>query len=196
MIYLKIVLNILYWMVLFVVSNVINLLAYVLGPVIALSSLNKENKPWRIFWAFETHDNPIDGEPAHWERWPGNNTWAKLKRRTAWLWRNKGYNFDYHYLGRRIGDWVKTVGNPDITDGGADGYIIPGVMFQYDSNGVWEMYLIYPYPIKTQRCLRLRWGWKLNESAVGTGERFSLATSIGLWKSYRTHEQYLKEKQK
>lgn len=171
--------TILLWMFLFVFSMTINLLSFPLSPIIALISLPNDKVPAIFNW-WMTHDNPIDGDEGHLERWPGDTTWIKFKRRTAWLWRNKGYGFDYYLTGRPIGNYLITYGDPNVSDRP----LTAGSMFQFDENGTWEFYLIYPYPIKAQKCLRLRFGWKLDDRKAGTGERMMMATSIGIWKSY------------
>ena len=171
--------NILLWGFLFIFSMIVNLMSFPLSPIIALLSLPKDKVP-KIFNWWMTHDNPIDGDSGHLERWPGDTTWIKFKRRTAWLWRNKGYSFDYYVTGRVIGNHLTTHGDPMVSDRP----LTKGVLFQYDENNTWEFYLIYPYPIKAQKCLRLRFGWKLDDLKVGTGERMMMATSIGIWKSY------------
>lgn len=179
-IYFKLIKNLVLFIPLFIISTVVSLLSYPLGPIIALFSLtNKEGNVPKVFTPWLTHDNPIDGDQWHLERWPGDTTFIKFKRRTAWLWRNKGYWFDYYYLGRPIGKCLINHGNPNTSDQGCE-----GVLFQYNENGIWEFYLIYRYPFKKDKCLRIRLGWKLDDTVIGSDKMMMIATSIGIWKSF------------
>lgn len=173
--------NILLWAVLYIASMIVNILAFPFGVVIALISvIFGEDKIPSIFNWWLTHDNPIDGDEWHIERWNKKDTkWYVFLRRTAWLWRNKGYQFDYRYLGKPIGNTLINYGDPLTSDQGRE-----GILFQYDENGTWEFYLVKRYPFNLNKCLRLRFGWKIDDLRVGTGERMMIATSIGLWKSF------------
>ena len=42
-----------------------------------------------------------------------------------------------------------------------------------------EFYLIYRYPFKKDKCLRIRLGWKLDDTVVGSDKMMMIATSIG-----------------
>lgn len=174
---LKLYISIVQWVFLFIASMIINLLSIILGPFIAIYSLYKPVPKW-LNW-FLTHDNDIDGDQDHLQRWTGDSKWKKFLRRTAWLWRNKGYTFDYDVCGRVIGNTLVNKGDPDTSDAKKAGYI-----FQYDENGTWEYYLVKPYSFKKDKCLRIRFGWKIADGLVGTGARMMLATSIGIWKDF------------
>lgn len=171
-----------FWAMVYIVSMSINLLAFPLSPVIALISLftGRDNIPAVFNW-WLTHDNHIYGDEGHLVRWPlDGSKWTDFKRRTAWLWRNKGYQFDYQYLGRPIGHHLTNHGNPNTSSEGTAGWL-----FQYDEHGTWEFYLVWVYPFNQDKCLRIRFGWKLDDLSVGTGRRMMLATSIGIWKTFR-----------
>lgn len=174
---LKLYISIVQWVFLFIASMIINLLSIILGPFIAIYSLYKPVPKW-LNW-FLTHDNDIDGDQDHLQRWTGDSKWKKFLRRTAWLWRNKGYTFDYDVCGRILGNTLLNKGDPETSDAKRAGYI-----FQYDENGTWEYYLVKPYSFKQDKCLRLRFGWKIADGSVGTGARMMLATSIGIWKDF------------
>lgn len=174
---LKLYISIVQWVFLFIASMVINVLSLILAPFIAIYSLYKPVPKW-LNW-FLTHDCGIDGDPDHLQRWTGESKWKKLLRRTAWLWRNKGYTFDYDVCGRVIGNTLVNKGDPETSDAKKAGYI-----FQYDENGTWEYYLVKPYSFKKDKCLRLRFGWKIADGLVGTGSKMMLATSIGIWKDF------------
>ena len=174
---LKLYISIVQWVFLFIASMLINILSLILAPFIALYSLYKPVPKW-LNW-FLTHDCGIDGDPDHLQRWTGESKWKKLLRRTVWLWRNKGYTFDYDVCGRVIGNTLVNKGDPETSDAKKAGYI-----FQYDENGTWEYYLVKPYSFKKDKCLRLRFGWKIADGLVGTGSKMMLATSIGIWKDF------------
>ena len=172
------------WCFSFIISNVVNLLAFPLAPVIALFSLKDDEKSIpKIFHWWLTDDNPIDGDEGHWLRHPEDGkTFTKFKRRTAWLWRNKGYTFDTKYLSRKIGSVFFVKGKTEV----GDTPVRDGYSFAVDENGVWQFYLIFKYPFAKGKCLRLRFGWKirlpLNDTSINREQM--IATSIGLWKSY------------
>lgn len=174
---LKLYISIAQWVFLFIASMIINILSIILAPFIAIYSLYKP-VPKYFNW-FLTHDCGIDGDPDHLQRWTGESKWKKFLRRTAWLWRNKGYTFDYDVCGRVIGNTLVNKGDPETSDAKKAGYI-----FQYDENGTWEYYLVKPYSFKKDKCLRLRFGWKIADGLVGTGSKMMLATSIGIWKDF------------
>lgn len=137
------------WLILAPVDFLVSLLAYPLAPLIVLFDSPKWAWPWL------THDNTIDGDGGHMERWPDNGTkWRVFCRRVAWLWRNRGYNFSYHVCGAD-------------TDG--DVKIIAGRQFWKDSkprgwcvatcNKAWMIFAWLPY--SESRGLRIYLGWKL-----------------------------------
>ena len=174
---LKLYISIVQWVFLFIASMIINFLSIILAPFIAIYSLYKPVPKW-LNW-FLTHDCGIDGDPDHLQRWAGESKWKKFLRRTAWLWRNKGYTFDYDVCGRILGNTLVNKGDPETSDAKKAGYI-----YQYDENGTWEYYLVKPYSFKKDKCLRLRFGWKIADGLVGTGSKMMLATSIGIWKDF------------
>ena len=174
---LKLYISIVQWVFLFIASMLINILSLILAPFIALYSLYKPVPKW-LNW-FLTHDCGIDGDPDHLQRWTGESKWKKLLRRTVWLWRNKGYTFDYDVCGRVIGNTLVNKGDPETSAAKKAAYT-----YQYDENGTWEYYLVKPYSFKKDKCLRLRFGWKIADGLVGTGSKMMLATSIGIWKDF------------
>ena len=168
------------WIPLFWVSMLINVLGVILAPLIAYISLGNNGTrqvPACFNW-FLTHDNPIDGDKWHLARWPGDTKWIRFKRRVAWMWRNKGYTFDYVVCGKKIKHDIMTYGDANTTDHGTAGWL-----FQFDSDYTWEFYLVYPYPFKRDKCFRIRFGWKIDEG-LEDNARNMLATSIGIWKSF------------
>ena len=168
------------WIPLFLLSMLINVLSLVLAPFIAYISLGNSGTkqvPAYLAW-FMTHDNTIDGDEGHLARWPGDTKWIRFKRRVAWLWRNKGYTFDYDVCGEKIKHDIMSYGDTGTTDHGQAGWL-----FQFDSEYTWEFYLIYRYPFKQDKCLRIRFGWKIDEGKEDDTKAM-LATSIGIWKTF------------
>lgn len=169
------------WAEAFVLSMVVNVVSLILAPFAALQTIifNTDEAPsWSYY--LMTHDNPIDGDEGHLKRWTSNTKWGKFTRRTAWLWRNKGYRFDYEVLGLIIGNELYHRGNPKVSSEGT-----PGWLYQWDENAAWELYVVWRYPFYPKKCLRIRFGWKLDDLSVGTGRTMMLATSIGIWKTFR-----------
>ena len=149
---LKLSLRILVFPLLFIISMAVNILALVLAPAIALISIYTDVP--RVFNFLLTHDNPIDGDEGHLSRWTTKDDFkTKFLRRTAWLWRNKGYSFDYYQLGCPIGNHLVTHGDPATSSEGHQGWL-----FQYNEYGYFEFYLVKPYSFNKNKCLRVRLG--------------------------------------
>lgn len=112
---------------------------------------------------FGTYDNPPQGD-ERWQRegwFPGITTGFKgYLNRVGWMYRNPGYNLAKKLsINYEKGDVVAVKGNPDISDK----YEIPGWYFArcYNKDGVlkgFELYVVYP--IKDNKCIRVRDGWK------------------------------------
>ena len=171
--------NILAWISLTFFSLIVNLLAFPLAPVIAFISLNNEVPSVFNWWM--TPDNEIDGDEGHRARWPDNSTnWDRLKRRVAWLWRNRSYGFDYDVCGRVIGDNLTTYGDVLVSDRTP----VSGYLFQWDEKGTWAFYLVKPYSFKKDRCIRIRLGWKIDNTRIGYHDKNMMATSVSITKKY------------
>lgn len=173
--------SITYWLLLTILSMVANVVCLLLAPLAALQTVltGSNHAP---YWAYYlmTHDNPIDGDEGHLLRWPDNSKWGKFKRRTAWLWRNKAYRFDYEVLGLPIGMCLYHVGNPEVSSEGIEGWL-----FQWNEEYTWELYIVKRYPFNPKKCLRIRFGWKLDDTQVGKDSIMMIANSVGLWKTFR-----------
>lgn len=159
------------WCILATLDILISLLACPLAPIIALCGGGRWAWPWL------TYDNPIDGDSGHWERWPDNGTRLRvLARRTAWLWRNKGYNFSYYILGVVPKGRIKMYGNPLF-------WKQPhprGWCFAKCDNA-WMLFAWFPYTLFNQeRGLRIYLGWKLRQHCEQEGctEKAMLTTHI------------------
>lgn len=149
----------------------------VLAPFV-VPFANGSRLPEKFAW-METHDNDLDGD----EGWKTEHVvWlnvqsgdslitAALKRwakRTLWLWRNAAYRYKYDVLGAYLPHWQTPAISGDIRTSDRPGHagsllIICGVY--------WEYYAVIPY--LSDRCVRLRFGWKLKGHAEAwlRGER-------------------------
>lgn len=138
------------WLLLGHLDMMLSLLAFPLAPFIVMCTSKGGITPaWA--WPWLTHDNTIDGDSGHMERWAGKPAWM---RRIAWLWRNRGYNFSYHICG------VET--NKPV-------HIVAGRQFWNDSNPrgwcmatcgrAWMIFAWLPY--SANHGLRVYLGWKL-----------------------------------
>ena len=155
-----------------------SLLAILLSPVIAYISLKEEVLPaWA--WPFLTYDNPIDGDEGHLARWPKTSKFQIWLRRTAWLWRNKAYNYDYYINGISTKEDVVVVkGNPFWQQPNGKGLC-------YAKCGkAWMLFAWYPYSLfGWQRGVRVYLGWKLrNKIDNPSSERAMLVTHINPFK--------------
>ena len=134
----------------------ISLLAFPISPVIALISMKGEIPSQFNYWL--THDNDVDGDSGHWERWPDNGTrWRVFCRRTAWLWRNKGYTYSYEVSG--------VVPEGDITYKGTPLFWTKenpkGWCFAKCDNA-WMLFAWFPYSVfGFKKGIRIYLGWKL-----------------------------------
>ena len=128
------------------------------------------NLPKWLSW-FQTDDHDCDGDRGSWERHPGTSPWQIYVRRTAWFFRNTGYNFCINVLGTPVygltnkehpADEFIVVGNPDASDTNG----ISGCVFRrvYRDNKCvsFQWYYIKHYSFwKITACVRIGIGWKL-----------------------------------
>lgn len=138
------------WFILAPLDMLVSLLAYPLAPLIVLFASVTGDAP-RWAWPWLTHDNAIDGDGGHLERWPDNGTRRRVFcRRVAWLWRNRGYNASQHWFGRTLAGSLRTWGNPLV----GNRPLVAGWSFQIDGDETWEFYAVIPH--LPGRCLRIR----------------------------------------
>lgn len=165
------------WFWLAIPDFIISLLAYPLAPLIVLFTNSQGKSP---LWAFPwlTHDNPIDGDKGHWERWPDDAHWYdKFQRRTAWLWRNRGYNFSYYVCGVTTSSEVEIkYGKAFWKDENPRGYCFA------TCGKTWMLFAWLPY--SRTRGLRIYLGWKLRNKIDKPEEnsRAMLVTHINPFK--------------
>ena len=149
------------WFLYVPVDLLTSILAYPLVPIAILLQKDGELRSW--FWWLGTYDAPIDGEPAHKERWKAfrerYGAFGLYCQRVGWLWRNKAYNFAYWQLGVDVTQPIKWYGNTK-TESGKPG--VPGSLWIFADN-CWSWFAFIPWLTigKKQLCLRVYCGWKL-----------------------------------
>lgn len=128
------------------------------------------NLPKWLSW-FQTDDHDCDGDKGSWQRHPGTSAWQTYVRRTAWFFRNTGYNFSINVLGipvygkkntEHTPDELIVTGNPDASDTNG----ISGSVFRrVNREGkfiAFQWYYIKHYSFwKITACIRIGIGWKL-----------------------------------
>lgn len=105
------------WFFLLIVGIPFELFAKVLSPVLAcFVQANGWLPDW--LWMFQTPDNTNDGDAGHRERWPRDGVIWTWLRRTAWLFRNSAYGFNFYVLGVKYlpTDVVTVEGDPAVGD--------------------------------------------------------------------------------
>lgn len=163
------------WVLLIVPNLLMDVLAYLVSPFIAAYSLAASPAKflagvpftgWNIlYWPFLTYDNPIDGDRGHLERWPiDGSKWTDFKRRTAWLWRNKAYNFAYYVCGVTvIGKLCKWYGNEKVESDMANrGWQLAIA----DDSFCYFAYFKYPWSKKWGIRIYVGWKYKNRQSAT------------------------------
>lgn len=159
------------WFPLAVIDFLVASTAYPLAPIAALFA--KDGRLPKLFWYLETYDNPVEGDGGHVRRWQAfaekYGAFGRYCQRTAWLWRNKAYNYSYYVSGRDISQPVKWHGIP-----GADGYVnkvIPGWLVLHTPEA-WCIYTYLPWIrlFGRQFYLRIYLGWKFKGEAEKPGE--------------------------
>ena len=141
-----------------------------------------EHLPKYFRW-LETYDNPITGEPSHWERWRWVRNLLGYKlglyfQTVGWLWRNKAYNYSYYVSGREIYPEYKCYGNPLIGNNkSSTGYNL--VL----ADNAWCLFALLPFFKigKFQICWRIYLGWKIKSRSISKNKsgRAMLAIFIG-----------------
>ena len=173
MIYLK-------WLLYCIPDLVMQVVGKALSPVLPLFVRTARNSQGEIEWKtdgsamqanlpkwlslFQTDDHDCDGDRGSWERHPGFDWWSIYKRRTAWFFRNTGYNFCINVLGIPVtpADEFLVQGNPDASDTNS----ISGACFRrvYRDNKLicFQWYFIRHYAFwRVRACVRIGLGWKL-----------------------------------
>lgn len=160
------------WFLIAPIDMLVSLLAFPMAPLIVLCTSGVGISPWWA-WPWLTHDNTIDGDGGHLERWAGHfgfdvdlklggmelHMRFRMKkpiwiRRIAWLWRNRGYNFSYHVCGAETNKPVRIVaGRQFWLDANPKGWCIA------TCGSAWMLFAWFPY--SANRGLRVYLGWKL-----------------------------------
>lgn len=176
------------WLFYVPLSVVFGVLAFPMSPVIAIYSLFGDQSKFSggvkcsitnfWYWPFLTMDNGIEGDKEHLERWgTSSNPIRRFLRRTAWMWRNRGYNASYYWFG------VDYVGADNLYLGTLGVDSNPrnqGLQFYITPDGYWGLFMYLPYKIpSSRRGLRVYLGWKMkNRYLSSKHERGMLAFHI------------------
>lgn len=144
------------WLKLAIKDLGISILAYPLAPYIAYISMKREVPSRFKYWL--THDSPIDGDSGHMARHPDNGTKIRVwKRRTYWLWRNKGYTYSFEVNGVVPEGKTEYRGKPLFwTQENPRGWCYA------KCDNAWMFFAWFPYKIfGYNRGVRFYLGWKL-----------------------------------
>lgn len=152
-----------FWALKILPALVVELVGKIGAPVLALF-VDEDGWLPRFLWWFQTPDNSCDGDAAHMERWPRDGWGWTWLRRTAWLFRNSAYGFNYYVLGVHYqpGDLTWHEGDPSVGDTSG----ISGLCRWYlERDGEligFQIYYVKHYRIfGTWKCVRFGMGWKL-----------------------------------
>ena len=173
MIYLK-------WLLYCIPDLVMQVVGKALSPVLPLFVRTARNAQGEIEWKtdgsamqanlpkwlswFQTDDHDCDGDRGSWERHPGFDWWSIYKRRTAWFFRNTGYNFCINVLGIPVTpvDEFLVQGNPDASDTKSISGTCFRRVYRDDKLICFQWYFIRHYAFwRVRACVRIGLGWKL-----------------------------------
>lgn len=173
MIYLK-------WLLYCIPDLVMQVVGKALSPVLPLFVRTARNSQGEIEWKtdgsamqsnlpkwlswFQTDDHDCDGDRGSWERHPGFDWWSIYKRRTAWFFRNTGYNFCINVLGIPVttADEFFVQGNPDASDTNSISGACFRRVYRDDKLICFQWYFIQHYAFwRVRACVRIGLGWKL-----------------------------------
>ena len=149
------------WAALIVPSLFMAILGRILAPILPLFADCEGWLPDWLWW-FQTPDNPLDGDAAHWERHPGTDALSTYARRVAWCWRNVAYGFDIDVLGVEVRSTDALIFEGD-RDVGAKPPRSGWQWKQVKRDGktvAFQLYGVRQYRVWPQRCLRVNLGWK------------------------------------
>lgn len=169
------------WLPLALADLFVTTLAIFIVPFIVPFAKN-EHLPKYFRW-LETYDNPITGEPSHWERWKwvrnllGDNLGLYFQT-VGWLWRNKAYNYSYYISGREVYPEYKCYGNLHVGNNkNATGFNL--VL----ADNAWCLFAFLPFFKigKFQIYWRIYLGWKIKSRSISKNKsgRAMLAIFVG-----------------
>ena len=179
------------WLLLLPCWLVVNLLAYLLAPILPLFAVdaygkldnnNADGWGWRLpnwlAW-LGTNDNALTGDAGHLER---TDDCTEYWRMVLWLWRNPAVGFDAAVLNADLVPactQVSVTGDPLIQDAphGKEGYCLTQVQ------GYWNLVYVKRFG---SRCLKLDLGWQLKTFAEGhpltTTARYAMSIRFPIFK--------------
>lgn len=169
------------WGIDLVLNLVVTAIAMIIAPVLPAFADDHGILPSWLNW-FQTQDNTLDGDDG-WktEHFVG---YPRYLKRILWLWRNPAYGFSQCVLAARLepSDTLTIYGDPKTSNiPGHSGWVWRQVN---DINGLkwFQIYVVWQYPFKPDRCLRLNFGWKLWDFYSKQSAAF--VSSIGFWNQY------------
>lgn len=150
------------WICKIIPSGIIEILAKICSPILALFVNKEGHLPKWLRW-FETPDSTCDGDSGHRERWPRDGWFWTYARRTAWLFRNTEYGFNIAFGFKHKDGDIKTIeGDPEVGDRrGISGFVQYHV-YRNGKHVAFQYYYVKHYRIfGTWRCVRLGCGYKI-----------------------------------
>lgn len=150
------------WAALGPASFLMAVVGRLLAPVLPFFVQDDGFLPDWLSW-FQTPDNPMDGDAAHWERHPGTDAWSTYSRRVAWCWRNVAYGFDMSVCGAKCRPTDELLFEGDDETGAKpihNGY--EWRLLKRNGKPIYfQFYCVRQWPFWKSRCLRINLGWKL-----------------------------------
>lgn len=129
-----------------------------------------------VFWWTTTPNCDLRGDPDHQEKWKHKNCYLQF---VTWIWRNPAVNFQRNQLGYSVNpnDEYNPIYKP-LARGGE----LKCETIRADSRVVcWMYYLVWVYPFKTDKAIRILLGWKTWDFMVKNP--LQMTCRITFWKS-------------
>lgn len=155
------------WFLFLIMNLSTNILNFPLAPLVVLFA-DKDGWLPHWLWAFQTPDNPLDGDNDWKTKYrPFLNESSKLKRwinRFRWLHRNKLYGFNAAVMSIYFQDSDKVFifGDPDVKNDpvGKSG-AVKRLLLRNRKDIAFQWYYIRQYKRWPHKCIRINIGWKL-----------------------------------
>jgi len=130
------------------------------------------------------HTNNITVKSTKWEIYKARFIWLAI--------RNPLNYYKYRVIGVRTSklgrityqkNYIQGIGNNPLLE--VSDWHYAGVRIIDLDKGGWEVYIVYKYPFKQDRCLRIRMGYKLGHNRRDTTRLYTQwVCAIQPWKSY------------
>jgi hypothetical protein len=149
--------------------------AWIVCPIAPLFAKNYSLKgTW--FWWCTTPNTDLRGDPDHQKKYNYKNSYLQ---QVHWIFRNPAVNFQREVLGYaiQVGDNYFPMQKP-LRDGGIYRY---ETVEHGNKLRCWMFYLVWVYPFKKDKALRLLFGWKTWD--FGVKDPLQFTCRITPWKS-------------